>query len=83
MNNGTIFEALRIYGHDEDYQPVRIPKPTSHNPGSLGKVREMRERIKRGEFLYHADDETMTATVAHQAEMTNFVRRFAKTEREG
>ena len=43
--------------YTEFIEPTRLPeKPTSHRPGSLGKVLEMAARLERGEHLYHEHD---------------------------
>ena len=49
----NVFEAIRIYGHDEDYRPNKDPNPTPHAPGSIGKLLELTSRLERGEALHH------------------------------
>ena len=38
-----------------DYHP-KPKRPTGAMPGSLEKVEVLRERVERGEYLWHADD---------------------------
>lgn len=51
----TVFEAIQIYGHDEDFQP-QPSTPTTAPPGTTEKVAALRKRIERGQELWHDDD---------------------------
>ena len=37
-----------------------LPEPTQERPGTPAKIRVMRQRIARGEMLYHPDDAKIT-----------------------
>ena len=52
----TIFTDLATVGHDEDFSPIAASERTSARPGSLEKIEIMRERVARGEDLFHPDD---------------------------
>ena len=54
----TVFEAIELCGHDEDWQPVDTTdfEPTSAPGGSDEKVRVLAERVRRGLPLHHPLD---------------------------
>lgn len=58
---GNVYDRIVLFGHDEDFVPWRVPKPTKARPGSPGKVEVLRERVLRGEPLFHEDDEQVLA----------------------
>ena len=57
---GTIFEAIKAVGHDEDFQPAEPEPfaPTNFPPGSVGKMRVLIRRVATGQPLWHPNDET-------------------------
>jgi hypothetical protein len=59
MGANTIFEALKRYGHDEDYEPKpdALFFPTMHSPGSDEKIEVLRQRVELGLPLWHENDE--------------------------
>lgn len=52
----TIFDELDELCHDEDFEHVDAAAPTDALCGSWAKVEAMRQRVERGECLYHPDD---------------------------
>ena len=59
MVQDSIFEALKKYGHDEDYEPKpdSLFFPTMFSPGSDEKIEVLRQRVELGLPLWHEDDE--------------------------
>jgi hypothetical protein len=55
----TVAEALRVWGHDMGWDTditEEDMEPTDTYPGTKDRVRVMRERVDRGEPLYHSKD---------------------------
>ncbi len=55
----NLFEAIRRYGHDEDFSPVEDDEgfvPTSAPAGSPEKIDVLAERIRQGFPLFHEED---------------------------
>lgn len=54
----TVFEALKKFGHDEDFEAKQTKgfEPTDFAAGSPGKVDVLIERAERGNPLWHEDD---------------------------
>lgn len=52
----NIFEAVRVLGHDEDYEPGPAEEPTDAVPGSEAKIRVLSDRVLRGQSLWHPRD---------------------------
>jgi hypothetical protein len=57
----TLYEALSVYGHDEDFEPLNFSSSpeyhgTKYGPGSLEKIEVMRRRVEVGLPLWHQDD---------------------------
>lgn len=52
-------EYIEIYGHDEDWVPVRKPRGTLALPGSQEKIEELRRRFERGEDLWNDDENVL------------------------
>lgn len=46
--------------------PNRMPKPTKHWPGTVGKLRVMIERAERGEKLFHPLDAGMFGSMTNE-----------------
>lgn len=65
----NLFETIRHYQHDIDFEPHEVPVATAAPPGSLEKIRVMCERLKNGEELHHPNDMQTTATMELQHEM--------------
>ncbi len=78
----TMFDAIRILGHEMDFEPLLIPAPTEARPGSEEKVRVLQSRLEAGEDLYHPDDAVICATLESQNLMAAFVRVSALDLRE-
>lgn len=56
MKPRTVYEAIELYHHDEDFIPIGEAPPTSHAPGTVGKVEAMRRRVELGLPLWSNDD---------------------------
>ena len=52
----NVFEAILLQGHDEYFKPTEKPQPTSHVPGSLAKIEELRRRLEEGQALHAEED---------------------------
>lgn len=52
----SVFDAIWVQGHDEDYVPVHQAEPTQAVPGSAAKVEVLRQRLAAGQPLWHPDD---------------------------
>jgi hypothetical protein len=79
----SVYGALMRVGHDEDFEPKRLPAPTAARPGSLEKLLLLADRLVKGEALYHPLDETLLATVEQIVEMRTFAIEEAKRLRTG
>lgn len=53
----TLDAELAITGSDKHYEPARLPQPTWARPGSLEKIEVLRQRVARGEHLWHERDD--------------------------
>jgi len=62
----NLFTELMLKGYDDDYEPRFFCEPTLHPPGSVEKVKEMRDRLMRGEDLHHELDVRTSATIEAQ-----------------
>lgn len=60
----TIFEAIRKYGHDEDYEPLSECLPTAARPGSIEKIDILAKRLEAGQELWHEGDQCMACIVS-------------------
>lgn len=56
LKPATVFEAIVLVGHDEDFQGRKGQAATTAAPGSREKLEILRQRIERGEELFHPDD---------------------------
>jgi hypothetical protein len=74
----NIFDAIRIYQHDEDYMPYAIPEPTAARTGSVEKVLVFCERLRLGQDLYHPGDEVIAADMEQQMELIRYVQEHAR-----
>jgi hypothetical protein len=70
----SLFDALRLYQHDMDFEPLLIPEPTKAKPGSDEKILTLRARLEAGEDLYHPEDETIAAPTELQSKMAAIIR---------
>lgn len=54
----SVFDAIRMYGHDEDFDPPIEAKflPTDAPPGSAEKIEALRRRVELGQPLWHVRD---------------------------
>ncbi len=54
----NVFEAIRRYGHDEDFQPQLRGnwRPTSAVAGTTQKLEILRNRVELGVPLFHPSD---------------------------
>ena len=50
------FAWQKRYGDSFSYEPIEATKPTDAKPGSAEKIEAMRQRLERGESLWHDDD---------------------------
>ena len=78
----NLFETIRHYQHDLDFEPHSTPIATAAPPGSLEKIRVMCERLANGEDMHHANDMQTTATMELQHEMATAMIAEAKALRE-
>ncbi len=54
----TCQQHLLLLGHDMDFEPSKMPEPTQWAPRTEEKVQVLRERLERGECLFHPEDAT-------------------------
>lgn len=78
----NLFETIRIYEHDLDFEPIDAKTPTGADPGSLAKIRVMQERLKRGEHLHHNGDCKRSARIEVSDEMAAIIQVAAKDARD-
>jgi hypothetical protein len=54
----NVFEAILKYGHDEDFAPLEDNNfvPTNAPAGSDDKIELLRQRVQRGQPLWHGED---------------------------
>lgn len=52
----TVFSDLATVQHDEDFAPIPASEPTDALCGSRAKIEVMRQRVERGECLFHRND---------------------------
>ncbi len=54
----NVFEAILKYGHDEDFAPDASSEfePTDAPAGSPAKIEVLRNRVERGQPLWHGED---------------------------
>jgi hypothetical protein len=68
-DDDSVYGAVMRFGHDEDFEPKKMPEPTDAAPGSLEKLTLLGQRVIRGEALFHPDDKRLAATIESQDEM--------------
>jgi hypothetical protein len=78
----TMFDAIRLLGHEMDFEPLLLGKPTKAKPGSEAKVLILRQRLEAGEEMHHPDDEMMSAPISEQGVFSSALcqARNARTE---
>jgi len=56
----NVFEAILKYGHDEDFKPEagRDFEATNAPAGSPDKIEMLRQRVEKGQPLWHTEDRT-------------------------
>lgn len=74
----TLFDAILLVGHDEDFWDVVPEQPTAAAPGSLEKIDVFKERLARGESLWHPNDCRIAASPEKQTEMQVTVKARVK-----
>lgn len=60
---GNVYDRILLFGHDEDFVPWRQSTPTDARPGSPEKIEVLRQRVLRGEPLFHPRDAQVLAHV--------------------
>ena len=55
----SVFDAIRLLGHDEDFAPRKECQPTGTLRGTIERMQVMRTRAENGETLEHPNDETL------------------------
>jgi hypothetical protein len=80
-DDDSVYGALMRVGHDEDFEPSRMPEPTDAPIGSLERLLVITRRVVRGEFIRHPDDNSMVATHEQQEEARDFAREEARKYR--
>lgn len=78
----SVFDAIQIYGHDEDYIPKRRPKPCPHGPGCIGRLLELSRRLELGQVLSIPEDNHVAATPEEQKQCGIYCRGNAKQNRD-
>jgi hypothetical protein len=78
----NLFETIRVYQHDLDFEPHETPIATAAPPGSLEKIRVMCERLSLGQDLHHPNDMRTAASMELQHEMATAMIAEAKAYRE-
>ena len=78
----NLFDTIRIWEHDIDFEPYAECQPTDAAPGSLDKIRVMCERLKRGEHIHHEDDHRLLASIERQFKMAAVIQQAAKDARD-
>jgi hypothetical protein len=79
----TIFDALKKYGHDEDYEPKpdALFFPTMFWPGSDEKIEVLRQRVEHGLPLWHEQDEQVCNVTGVGADKQKAASTYGKTAR--
>jgi hypothetical protein len=80
-DDDSVYGALMRVGHDEDFEPQRLPEPTDAPIGSLERLQVITRRVVRGELIRHPDDNPMLATHEQQEEARDFARAEARKYR--
>lgn len=64
----TVFDDLKNLQHDEDFQPKSGSDfySTGAEPGSGEKIAVMRDRVSKGQPLWHPDDPVYEILVQHE-----------------
>ena len=78
----NLFETIRHFQHDLDFEPHSTPIATAAAPGSLEKIRVMCARLNAGEDLHHPNDQQTAACWELQWEMGSVIMAEAKALRE-
>lgn len=55
-------EAIRIAGHDTCFEPMPVAIPCKFKKHSFEQIETLRERVDRGEELFHPEDCRLEAT---------------------
>jgi len=45
-----------VFGSDKSFKPSKIPEPTTHEPGTIGKMNVIQWRLENGYELHHEFD---------------------------
>lgn len=78
----NLFETIKFYEHDIDFEPHSEPIPTAAAPGSLEKIKVMQGRLERGEDMHHPNDMRTAASMELQHDMATAMIAAAKAQRE-
>lgn len=65
----NIYWAIASVGHDEDYVPRKMPRPTNAIAGTAEKIEVLRRRVLAGEHLFHPDDNHAIAAPCERREI--------------
>jgi len=70
MRHETIFDAVRISGYDDNFEPRpnELFFPTMFSPGSDQKIEVLRQRLELGLPLWHPKDQSVCSVVGVGAE---------------
>lgn len=72
----NIFQEIRERGHDEDFNTQPPAEATDHAAGSWGKICVLEARVRRGESLWHPEDNPDHATYEEQQESCVKIKPF-------
>ena len=78
----NLFDTIRIYEHEIDFEPYAECQPTGSAPGSRDKIRVMQERLNRGQHLHHDGDCKRSARIELSVEMAAVIQTAAREARD-
>ena len=73
----NVFEEILNKGYDDDWVPVPASVATGSLDGTVERIKVLRERLERGEALFHPNDETRKGTEKQAQELQEYVRQEA------
>ena len=77
----VFFDAIKKYGHDEDFDPKpdKLFFPTMYSPGSNEKVEVLRQRVELGLPLWHENDEKVCTVTGVGGDKSSASSGYGKT----
>lgn len=52
----NVFETIKTYGHDDDFEPTESSEPTKAMPGTEEKIEVLRQRVENGQEVFSERD---------------------------